>query len=100
MQNQNCLTQWGRFGTARPNRACDDGIKGPLTEPQTDGSRRTILGASNGLQWAAHLDLLHILNPDRLDQLHSLSVESVPGLYILPSLVDSHKPPTRVEASK
>jgi hypothetical protein len=61
------------FGTARPNRACDDGIKGPLTEPQTDGSRRTTLGAGNGLQWAAHLDLLKILLPDSLDQLHSLS---------------------------
>ncbi len=68
MQNQNCLTQWGRFGTARPNRACDDGIKGPLTEPQTDASGRTTLGARNGLQWAAHLDLLKILLTDRLDQ--------------------------------
>ena len=37
------------FGTARPNRACDDGIEGPLTETQTDGSRRTTLGARNGL---------------------------------------------------
>ncbi len=69
-------------GTARPNRACDDGIKGPLTEPQTDGSRRTILGASNGLQWAAHLDLLKILLHDRLDQEglqegHSLGVSPV-----------------------
>jgi hypothetical protein len=57
------------FGTARPNRACDD-IKGPLTEPQTDVLRRTILGARNGLQWAAHLDLLSILILGRLDQLH------------------------------
>ena len=60
------------FGAARPNRACDDGIKGALTETQTDASRRTRLGARNGLQWAAHLDLLHILILDRLDQLHSL----------------------------
>jgi hypothetical protein len=57
------------FGAARPNRACDDGIKGALTETQTDASRRTILGARNGLQWAAHLDLLQILLLDRLDQL-------------------------------
>ncbi len=28
----------------------------------------------NGLQWAAHLDRLKILLPDRLDQLHSLSL--------------------------
>jgi hypothetical protein len=60
------------FDTARPNRACDDGIEGPLTETQTDASRRTRLGARNGLQLAAHLDLLHILLLDRLDQLHSL----------------------------
>jgi hypothetical protein len=49
----------GRFGTARPNRASDDGI--PLAEPQTGASRRTILGARNGLQWAAHLELPPIL---------------------------------------
>jgi hypothetical protein len=71
MQQQQCLTPGAGFDTARPNRACDDGIKeGPLTETQTDASRRTILGARNGLRWAAHLDLLHILRYGRLDQLH------------------------------
>ncbi len=64
------------FDTARPNRACDDGFEGPLTETQTDASRRTRLGASNGLQWAAHLDLHNILLLDRLDQLHSLVILS------------------------
>jgi hypothetical protein len=78
MQLRNCLRGGagarGRLGTARPNRACDD-IKGPLieTEPHADASRRTILGARNGLQRAAHLDHLKILILDRLDQLHSLS---------------------------
>ena len=74
-----------------PNRACDDGIEGPPTEPQTDGSRRTRLGARNGLQWAAHLDLLKILLPDRLDQLHSRGSE--PSLYSRAS--STHEPSAR-----
>jgi len=78
------------FDTARSNRACDDGVEGPLTETQTDASRRTRLGARNGLQWAAHLDLLHILLLDRLDQLHS---GSEPSLYSRAS--STHEPPTR-----
>jgi hypothetical protein len=61
------------FDTARPNRACDDGIKGQLAETQTDASRRTTLGARTGLQWAGHLDHLNIFLADRLDQLHFLS---------------------------
>jgi hypothetical protein len=79
------------FDPARPNRACDDGIEGPPTEPQTDGSRRTRLGARNGLQWAAHLDLLKILLPDRLDQLHSRGSE--PSLYSRAS--SAHEPRAR-----
>jgi len=78
------------FDTARSNRACDDGIEGPPTETQTDASRRTRLGARNGLQWAAHLDLLHISLLDRLDQLHS---GSEPSLYSRAS--STHEPPTR-----
>jgi hypothetical protein len=39
-------------------RHCDDGFKGPLTQPQTDGSRRTTLGVKTGLHRAAHLDRL------------------------------------------
>jgi hypothetical protein len=51
----------GGFSIARPNPACDDGFKGPLTKPQTDGSRRTALGAKIGCQRAANLDLDPIL---------------------------------------
>ena len=63
--------QQGRIGRAT------EGFKGPLTEPEAGGSRRTTLGARNGLQWAAHLDLVHILLADGLDQLrHSKRVVS------------------------
>ncbi len=56
--------------TARPSPSCDEGPKGPLTKPRAAGSRRTTLGVNNGLQRAAHLDLLPLSIVDRLvDQL-------------------------------
>ena len=60
------LTKGAEFGIAGTNPAWDDGFYGPLTKPQTDGSRRTTLKAKNGLQRAAHLDLLPIFLPGRL----------------------------------
>jgi hypothetical protein len=53
MQHHNCLSGAWRKGWIRHCKAesgVHDGIEGPPTEPQTDGSRRTILGARNGLQ--------------------------------------------------
>jgi hypothetical protein len=44
MRKRSLATRAG-FGMARPNLACDEGFQGPLTEPQTDGSRRTTIGA-------------------------------------------------------
>jgi len=85
------------FDPARPNRACDDGIEGPPTETQTDAWRRTRLGARNGLQWAAHLDRLHILVLDRLDQLHSL-VGSETSQYSRASLSLPHRSSLEVGA--
>jgi hypothetical protein len=56
--------------TARPSPSCDEGLKGPLTKPRADGSRRTTLGVNNGIERAAHLDLLPLSIVDRLvDQL-------------------------------
>ena len=65
------------FGIARPSPTCDDGIKGPLTELQTDGSPRTPLGARNGLQRAAHLELLPLfLLGSSVYPRHRLSLEN------------------------
>ncbi len=82
------------FDPARPNRTCDDGIEGPLTETQTDASPRTRFGARTGLQRAAHLDLLHILLLDRLDQLHSLVILSSEANRVL------YHPPGHSDLSK
>jgi hypothetical protein len=84
MRNKTCLRGWrcvrGGFGRARPNPACDDGFKGPLSKPQAVGSRRTTLEAKHGLQRAAHLDLLPLLLVRRLGQLGHLMQIAVRGV--------------------
>ncbi len=48
MQNHNAGLAWrtAAFGRAKPNPACDEGFKGPLTEPQADGSSDRVLPLS------------------------------------------------------
>ena len=85
---------WGWIRHSWPNLACDEGFKSSPTQPQRGGSRGTALSVNDGLQRAAHLDLLPLLILGRRAHLcHSKSKGlRHPGQRVLSE--DTHKEQT------